>query len=338
MRSRLTVFACLVAVSAFGAGGVATAGAQSGEAIDVELHADSPTDDFATTNRVIDDLESSAVLKIRLSGFDWFERAEMEQCVYAARVMCANRLPVQADEEGRAVVHFLVSDDFSTAAGEAGRCAPDRNRCTVRIESIEGTAVAEIDTVFGGPARPPGRITVAPQREIDEGSTVQVTVEGYPPGQNFTAALCRAPTPPSPRTCGAPGSGAPITISDDGTGATMLTLTPGAVGSSEATCSRRTICGISLVSDDAYVRALTPPISFAGRAGPDYDNSQLVIGLGIAALLLALAAWWMVTGEWAPPQEAAATALDEAEYADLDAMVAAQDARDIAAGVSPDTG
>jgi hypothetical protein len=178
-------------------------------------------------------------------------------------------------------------------------------------------------------------ITVTPERELVDGSTVTVSVSGYPPGVDFEAVLCRAPDAPSARTCGAPGPRAPVTIADDGTAETALVVSQGRVGTAELPCTRRTICGVALISDDVHVRAATVPISFAGRAGPEYDPTRLATGLGVAALLLVVALWLMVTGEWRPPQEADASALEDADYADLDAMVADQEARELAATVSP---
>jgi hypothetical protein len=117
-----------------------------------------------------------------------------------------------------------------------------------------------------------------------------------------------------------------------------MTIVEGPVGTSGLTCTRRTTCSVTLLSPDTYVRAVPATISFRGRAGPEYDRSRLLSGLGVAVVLLALAGWLMVSGEWAPPQEAAASALEEAEFADLDAMVAAQEARETASAMSPDSG
>ncbi len=84
------------------------------------------------------------------------------------------------------------------------------------------------------------------------------------------------------------------------------------------------------------MRASAVPITFAGRAGPDYETGRLATGLGIALALVALATGIAVTGEWRPPQEASTPAMDDAEYADLDAMVAAQDAAERDARPPPD--
>ncbi len=335
MLTRITLLVSLVVAGWVGSAQTPSAKLGHGEVVRVEMRADEPTDQFEIRTRVIDDLGSRSVLEIRVSGFEGQTAVQAEQCVYGPTRSCSNRLPVQTDDAGRATFQYLVTESFSPAAADSGRCAPDRNRCTVRVTAISGDDEAELDTVFNGVARPVGQITVTPRSEIVDGSTVAVSVTGYPPGAEFDAVLCRGPDAPSARTCGSPGSATPMTIDDDGTGETTLELARGPVGTSATLCTRRTVCGVTLVSPDTYVRAATVPITFAGRAGPEYDITRLTTGLGVAALLLALALWLMVSGEWGPPQEADASALEDAVYADLDAMVAAQDAREMAASVSP---
>lgn len=332
------MIAALLALTAlFGRADVAAAGRQPDDVVRVTARAEVPNDGFEVATRVIDDLGDSRVLEITVGGFDRNARIQAMQCVHTDTRSCANRLPVQTDDSGRAIFQYLVTDDFVGPATKHGRCAPDRIRCTVRITAAEGDEVAEIDTVFHGRARPPGKISVIPRLGIADGSTVTVSVNGYPAGVTFDAVLCRGPAT-NARTCGTPGPTAPMTIGADGSGQTTMTLVQGRVGTSGLRCTRRTVCGVTLMSPDAYVRAVTVPITFAGRAGPEYDSTRLAVGIGAAAALLLLAGWWMVTGEWEPPQEAAATALDEAEYADLDAMVAEQDAREFAGRPSPDDG
>ena len=72
-----------------------------------------------------------------------------------------------------------------------------------------------------------------------------------------------------------------------------------------------------------FARAPVVPISFAAPPGATYDSTRLVIGLGFALLLLAIAAALLRRTDWSPVGEAAAPEIDDAEYADLDAIIAA---------------
>lgn len=337
MAGRVVPVAAIALLLALGVGpGVSVAADDDIVGPFVRLVAESPRDDFRTDLRVVDELTSPTVLRVNASGFPSFARASAQQCMYDPGRRCGNRLPVQTDESGRATFQYLVADDFTGTVDRAGGCRPDRNRCTVRIETIGSDQVAEIDTVFGGEARPLATIDLTPADEIVDGSLVTVDVSGYPPAASFEAVLCRAPHVGDPRFCGSPGPSTSMTVGSDGTATATLTVTEGVVGSESSKCTRRTTCGVTLVSDDMYVRAATPAVTFAGRAGPEYDRTRLASGLGIAVALVALAIWWMTTGEWDPPQEAAARDLEAAEYADLDALVAAQEEREKPTAVSPD--
>jgi hypothetical protein len=337
MRGRRVFVGCLIAAAALVGPTRAGAEVRRGEIERVELVAEDAGDERSAGTRVVDDLEDEQPLRIRVTGFDWFERAEVMQCVYTTTRVCGNRIRVQTDDRGRADFFYVTAADFVAEAEAAGGCERDRNRCTIRIESADRERFAEIDAVFGGDARPPGTITLSRQEELEAGATVSVAVSGYPPGASFEAVLCRTDVPLDARSCGAPGPSTSLAIGTDGTGEATLAVAEGPVGTSELLCTRRTPCGVTLQSPDSYVRAVPVPISFRGRAGPEYDRTRLLTGLGVACALLLLAGWWMVDGEWEPPQEAAATALEDAEYADLDAMVAAQEARE-AAAMSPDSG
>jgi len=337
VHRRFAFVGCLLAATTLASPARATAEDRLGEIERVELVAGEPADRLSVPMPVVDGLGDERALRIRVTGFESFERVEAMQCVYTSTRVCGNRIGVQTDDRGGATFFYVTTDDFAAEAREAGGCERDRNRCTIRIESTSDERVAEIDTVFNGTARPPGTITLSPSEELEEGAAVSVAVSGYPPGTSFDAVLCRTDVALVGRVCGAPGPSAKVAIGTDGTGESTITIVEGPVGTSGLSCTRRTTCGVTLQSPDTYVRAVPVSISFRGRAGPEYDRARLVLGLGTAIVLLSLAGWWMVSGEWAPPQEAAATALEEADYADLDAMVAEQDARETASTMSPDS-
>jgi hypothetical protein len=65
------------------------------------------------------------------------------------------------------------------------------------------------------------------------------------------------------------------------------------------------------------------PISFAAPPGSEYDANRLAAGLGLALLLVAIAAGLIRRTDWSAVGEAAAPEIDDAEYADLDAIIAA---------------
>jgi hypothetical protein len=155
-----------------------------------------------------------------------------------------------------------------------------------------------------------------------DGERVAVEVYDFPPGTAVTAVLCAAPDASGPR-CGAPGPTAPIEIGADGTGRTTLFVGPGEVGDDRVSCARGDDCGISVVSDDVFVRAPVVPISFAAPPGAAYDPFRLALGLVLAGVLLLVAGVLLVRTDWAPVGEAAAPEIDDAEYADLDAIIAA---------------
>ena len=108
-----------------------------------------------------------------------------------------------------------------------------------------------------------------------------------------------------------------------GPGGPSSSIEPGRVGTERAPCFRGDDCGISVASRDVFARAPVVPISFAAPPGADYDPTRLALGLGLAVLLLAIAAVLIRRTDWSAVGEAAAPEIDDAEYADLDAIIAA---------------
>ena len=95
------------------------------------------------------------------------------------------------------------------------------------------------------------------------------------------------------------------------------------MGTDGAPCFRGDDCGVSVVSETVFARAPVARISFAAPPGASYDTMRLLIGLGLALLLLVVAAVLLRRTDWSPIGEAAAPEIDDAEYADLDAIIAA---------------
>jgi hypothetical protein len=72
-----------------------------------------------------------------------------------------------------------------------------------------------------------------------------------------------------------------------------------------------------------FARAPVVPITFAAPPGAAYDPTRLALGLALASILVAIAAWLILRSDWSAVGEAAAPEIDDAEYADLDAIIAA---------------
>lgn len=278
---------------------------------------------FPTTYDVADRLEPSTVLRIRATGFAPFAEGFAQQCASAATPRCGNVIPVQFDGDGEARFQYLVTDRFDGDGEVPGGCRSGAAPCTIVVADVHGHRRAEIQSVFGGPVAPPGRITVSPATGLSlAGQMVTVRVREFPPGTRLRAMLCAAPDAVG-RRCGRPGPSAPLVVRSDGTGRTRLRIEPGPVGPELASCERGDECGVSVASDAVFARAPVVPISFAAPPGATYDPTRLLVGLALAALLL-LVAWGLIwRTDWSPVGEAAAPEIDEAEYADLDAIIAA---------------
>ena len=278
---------------------------------------------FPAAYDVADGLAPSTVLQIRATGFKPFARAFAEQCTPTLSRPCRNAIPVQFDADGVAEFQYLVTDYPRDAQSNPGRCRAEAAPCTVVVRALQGGRRAQIQTVFGDRVAAPGHISVTPAAGLSlEGETVTVEVTDYPPGVALTAMLCAAPDATGAR-CGAPGPTAPLVMGRDGTGRTALAIEPGRVGTERASCFRGDDCGVSVTSATVFARAPVVPISFAAPPGAAYDATRLLVGLGIALMLLLVAAGLLRRTDWSPVGEASAPEIDDAEYADLDAIIAA---------------
>jgi hypothetical protein len=283
------------------------------------------TDDDASFPKeydVVGRLEPNSVLRVHVVRFESFTRAVAEQCATNEAVPCGNPIPVQFDEDGNARFQYLITDAF-LGSQPAGACRGNAAPCTLVVRALGSQQRAEIQTIFIDPTPPAGRIGVTPSSGLSVGgATVTVEVHDYPPGVHVQAMLCAVPDSIGSR-CGEPGPSAPLVVGPDGSGRTRLVLKPGRVGSQSARCSRTDRCGISVASDAVFTRAPVVPISFAGPPGADYDPTRVALGLGVALLLVGAAIGLIRRTDWSAVGEAAAPEIDDAEYADLDAIIAA---------------
>lgn len=276
---------------------------------------------FPRSYEVLDELQPNTVLRVRARGFEPFASAFARQCLLAPRHRCGNPIAVQFDAEGTASFQYLVSDDFVTPRKEAV-CRATTAPCSIVVESTDGADRAERQTIFHDSVPPPGRIRVHPASGLVDGDEVTVRVENYPPGARLQAMLCAPPAATGSDRCGEPGPTAPLTVGPDGAGRTTLTIMSGPVGSDRVPCGRGRVCGVSVASATVFTGAPVVRVTFAAPPGAGYDPARLAVGLGVAALLLGIATWLVRRTDWSPIGEEAAPEIDDAEYADLDALVA----------------
>jgi hypothetical protein len=277
---------------------------------------------FPTSYEGVDGLEPNTVLQVSVVGFPAFAEAQAWQCV--SQTNCGNPVAVQFGDDGTAAFQYLVVDDFVDAAA-TGRCRPGAAPCSIVVQEIDGDSRAEEATVFHDELPPPGRIRVSPNSGLVDGQEVTVEVEGYPAGASVDAMLCVAPAATGGQRCGPPGPTSAITVGPDGTGRTTLVIRAGPVGDQRLVCgpgSEHPPCGVSVASSEVFARAPVVTIDFAAPPGVTYESTRLAVGLGVAALMLALAGWLIRRTDWSPIGEEAAPEIDAAAYADLDALVA----------------
>lgn len=282
-----------------------------------------PTDEdgFPPPERAVDRLDEEVVLQVRATGFEPLSPGTARQCIKAATTSCGNAIDVQFDGAGRASFQYLVVGRL-TDAPEAGRCRAADPPCYLVVEGDERAEVAEVRTVFGGELPPPGRIDVSPRRRLADGTVVTVTAEGFPAGERLHVALCAAPATSGTRRCGDPGPATQLVVGPDGRGSAPLALTPGSVGSEGAQCGDGAVCGVSVTTTHGRSVGVVP-VSFASPPGADVDPTRLALGLAVAAALALVVVALVRRTDWSPLGEEAAPEIDDAEYADLDAIVAA---------------
>jgi hypothetical protein len=264
---------------------------------------------------IVGGLRAEHVLRVKVSGFHPFAPAKAGQC---ASGVCGNAIDVQLDEQGEASFQYLVVDDFAPDA-RSGRCRLDAPPCTIVIEDLDGEVRAELTTVFVDELPPLAQMRVEPARGLVDGSVLDVSLEGATPRARAQLLVCGAPSG-GDRTpaCDQPAATANVTIAGDGTASAELDLGP-----TRPSCADGGGCVVVLRSDDAVVRAPMRTLSFARPPGVDYDSRRVLAGLAVAVLLAALATFLIRRTDWSAVGEEAAPEIDDAEYADLDAIIAA---------------
>ncbi len=271
-------------------------------------------------------LAPGGVVRLRVSGFGWFDRAVAEQCVTELdyQTACGPGLAVQLDGDGRADVLFVARGDLAPGGCRAGQAT-----CLLRVREGEREAVAQIVLVD---KFVPARVSVTPERGLIEGGTVDVAVEGLPPESRATVVLC-APSPTyDARRCSP--SLATFVADAQGSGRTRVALQPGPVGTDRVSCGPRRPCGVMVLAGPGYVVAPAAVVSFAEGPGAGYPARRVVPGVAVGVLLLLVAGAIALRTDWSKPSEAETPEMDEADLGtdlDLDALFGTDeelDARD----------
>lgn len=262
-------------------------------------------------------LVPGTVLQIEARGFRPLATATARQC---AGPTCGNQVSTNLDKSGQASFLFLVTDTLGATPG-AGRCRINTPPCSVIIHDDSRRAVLRF--LFHDAVPDPGRLRVTPARDLADGSEITIHLSGFPAGATAQVVMCATGSTSPDRACGKPGLDLPVSMGPDGTATTSATVSGGTVGADHVDCRLDGGCAIAVVSADAFVRAR--PVGLTFRAPPDvsYDRGRLAVGLALAALLLLVALAVVRRTDWSPRGEAAVPEIDGAEYADLDAMVAA---------------
>ncbi len=277
---------------------------------------------FPRAYAVVGGLRPDTVLQVRVSGFDEHGTARARQCVMTDVLRCGNALEVQFDHDGNAAFQYLVTTAFADGARD-GDCRLGTPRCAVVVESLDGNRRAEVLTVFVDALPPPGRVQVTPRDGLGDGSVVTVAIADYPPGARAEVLLCAPPAGSGSDRCRDLDPGDSMTVGADGTARTEVAIAAGAVGDAGMFCGRGDNCGVSVVSDALAAPVPVTVVGFAAPPGADYDPARVGVGLSVAALLLLVGLALIRRTDWSPVGEEAAPEIDRADYADLDAMVAA---------------
>lgn len=282
--------------------------------------ADRDADVFPFPPPVVDRLGSPGVLQVRADGFEPFARARVRQCVASSPPLCGNEIDVQFGETGEASFQYLVVDDPAAGGATAGGCRSREATCTIVVDSGESGDRAELVTVFHDGAGPPPRLRVSPQARLADGQKLTVRLSGLSPGTRVHASLCAAPDVHGPRRCAPPQ---PALVAPDGTATAAFVVRSGRVGSERASCGGGDRCAVTVTTEGGTLLRLAEPVAFAQGPGARYATQRLAGALALLALALGSASWLIRRTDWSPVGEAAAPEIDEAEYADLDAIVAA---------------
>lgn len=260
-------------------------------------------------------LATDTVLRIQVEDFSSHAVARAMQCAGGS---CGNVIPVQFGEDGTASFLYLVTDDFVPAAAD-GRCRLDGTACSLVIEATDGDDRASVVTLFSDELPAPGRVRLDPSNDLKPRQQIGVAFEGFVAGSTIELVVCASPATSGSSRCSVERSS--TAVDSDGAGRASFRI-PSTVGSDGVACVESK-CTVGVRSSTAFVRADPVRLHLASPPPVDYDRGRLLAGSVVAGVLLALAAFFVRRTDWSPVGEEAAPEIDDAEYADLDALVAA---------------
>ncbi len=308
------IAALLVSVTLWSGGAAAAAGARTGASSAGD--AAPPTvihllrDAEGRAIPLITGLDQNQVVVLQAAGFSADRTGGVRQCVVGEPNRCGAAFPVRFDEAGAATVQYQLAMPLDDGGGCTG--AP---RCVLELFDGVGSAYADLSV---GPAEPPDvRLRLPGGAHLVIGEPLEVVVDGTLPARPLTVVLCRR-ADPFPRFCTPLQDGEAI-VPRTRPGPLRLKLIPsiGALSGCDQGCVLTVLAGRDQVRADAIeVRtSLDSPVH--------YQPARLGAGLAAAALLLGLGGWLWRRTDWSPPRAADGAAIDEAEFADLDAEAAA---------------
>ncbi len=255
-------------------------GAAAGEAQSqtVELHA-TDSSERAAPPPVLDELADGDVLRITVDGGQSGAHGQIRQCERTVDgfASCTNPFPVLFDDEGVAIFQYQLVD--------SGRCSPTAT-CVVVVTDDDRERTAYAYLVFGAPAQPAPTVSLAPSGPYDPSARVDVTVSGLAPGATAVVSFCALRCYER------------IMVTADDVGLATASVVIG------GRCSE---CGIRVVSGQ-YDTSID--VTFTPLPSPSRSPGRVVIGLLLAATLLAIAWRTIATHDWRPPSEAATPEFD----------------------------
>jgi hypothetical protein len=231
---------------------------------------------------VVDRLVDGEVIEVEVHGGLSGHAGTVRQCVrdISAFVRCHNQFPVQFGDGGDSTFQYQLSERDGCGATGA---------CVLVVSDIEEEVTVYAHTIFGEAALAPPTVTLSPPGPYEQGDRIDVNVTGAPAGLELVIRFCGI-------ECGDP-----VMIAADGDGAARVSVRAG------ERCVR---CGVVVEGGTIHTLAT---VAFTPPPTAEYDVTKLVLGLGIAALLLLLASVLVATVDWRPPSEAATPDLDLAE-------------------------
>ncbi len=297
----------------------ASASAVRSELHSVVLHWVEP-DSFGGLERRLGDIADGDVLDITVMNFVADATGRVELCGDGSAPRCSASYPVTFNSDGYARFQYRIVRPKDSACATAGL------PCRVRV--VSGDREASLQVWFDAPAPAIGEVMVSRRTGLRDGDEIEIKVTGLQPGQDVIATMCAAPARRGIEQCGAPAPEVTIAVDAQGSGSARYVVRAGPTGSERIACGRGSNCAIAVLSMNRDALTDVRTIEFARREGANYVQDRLIVGLGLATALIVAAFAWNRRVDWSAVGDAAAPEIDEAEYADLDAIVAELDRRD----------